>query len=79
MKLAGLLGWSSEKKDRQAQKKQKSISITDAKELLEMAATRLSQLIARILTLHGSMPLDIKAGSMSGTTAADVHDTYSVV
>ena len=51
----------------------KNISLIDANEVLEMAATR--QLIGRILTLHGSMRLDIKAGSMTLATAAAVHDT----
>ena len=61
-------------KPREADQK-KNISISDAKEVLEMVATRLGQLIGRILTLHGSMRLDIKAGPMSGTTAAPVYDT----
>ena len=37
----------------------KNISINDAKEVFKMAATRAGQLKGRILTLHGSMQLDI--------------------
>ena len=40
-----------------------------------MAASRLSQLIGRILTFHGSMQLKITAGSMSGTTVAAICNT----
>ena len=42
---------------------------------MELASTRLSQLIGKISTLHGNMQLDITAGSMSGTPAATVYDT----
>ena len=43
---------------------------------MELASTRLSQLIGKISTLHGNMQLDITAGSMSGTpAAAAVYDT----
>ena len=49
----------------------KNIKITDAKDLLELASTRLSQLIGKISTLHCNMHLDI----MSGTPAAAVYGT----
>ena len=51
------------------------IKITDAKDLLELASTRLSQSIGKLSTLHGNMRPDITAGSMSGKTAAAVYDT----
>ena len=41
--------------------KKKDISISDAEEVFQMAAKRASQLIDRILTLHGSMKLGITA------------------
>ena len=37
----------------------KNIKITDAKDLLELASTRLSQLIGKISALHGDIHLDI--------------------
>ena len=61
-------------KPRRSRLKEK-YDITDAKEVLLMAATRLSQLIGRKLTLHDSMQLDNKAGSMNGTTTAAIYDT----
>ena len=43
---------------------------------MELASTRLSQLIGKISTLYGNMQLDITAGSMSATpAAAAVYDT----
>ena len=43
---------------------------------MELASTRLSQLIGKISTLYGNMQLDITAGSMSETPpAAAVYDT----
>ena len=52
--LARHLGWLVEKRDGQTQRNQmkRRIKLTDAKDLLELASTRLSQLIGKISTLH---------------------------
>ena len=42
---------------------------------MELASTRLSQLIGKVSTLRGNMQLDITVGSISGTPAAAVYDT----
>ena len=55
--------------------KKKNIKISDAEDVLELASTRLSQLIGKISTLDGNMQLDITAGSTSGKTATTVYDT----
>ena len=46
----------------------KNIKITDAKDLLELASTRLSQLIGKISTLHGNMHLDIYERNTSSSS-----------
>ena len=53
--------------------KKKNIKISDAEDVLELASTRLSQLIGKISTLDGNMQLDITAGSTSGKTATRVY------
>ena len=64
-------GWTNTEESNE----KKNIKITDAKDLLELASTRPSQLIGKMSILHGDMQLDITAGSMSGTPAAAVYDT----
>ena len=46
----------------------KNIKVTDAEDLLELASTRLSQLICKISTLHGNMHLDIYERNTSSSS-----------
>ena len=46
----------------------KNIKITDAKDLLELALTRLTQLIGKISILHGNMHLDIYERNTSSSS-----------
>ena len=46
----------------------KNIKITDAKDLLELASTRLSQLIGKISKLHGNMNFDIHERNNSSSS-----------
>ena len=64
-------GWTNPEESNE----KKNIKITNTKDLLGLASTRLSQSIGKISTSHANMQLDITAGSMSGKTAAAVYDT----
>ena len=64
-------GWTNPEESN----KKKNIKITNASDLLELASTRLSQLIGKMSILHGNMQLDITTGSISGTPAAAAYDT----
>ena len=64
-------GWTNPEESNQ----NKNIKITDAQDLLELASTRLSQLIGKISTLHSNMQFDITPGSTSETPAAALYDT----
>ena len=55
----------------------KNTKITDANNLLELASTRLSQLIGKISTLHGNMHFDIHEWNNSSSMHA-VYDTLLI-